>query len=235
VSDVAYRSLSDLTWEAIGIEKRIGDILVDIQASIDEIPENHTRTQSKFRRWLKELHCITTLMKQIRTGLSVDLERVFGHDFADDELLLVTMFQPSTRNLFLEIKTHYESITDREHDSKNLDDLISISDMAKTLALVGDAAISMAVLHHLWRPDVETVGHLTQRRSEIVSNENLARVCDRFQLYEHRIHFDPITPTKSETEHIKGTLIEAVYGIMYIRYGLERVRELVTLIIETLE
>ena len=106
--------------------------------------------------------------------------------------------------------------------------------MAKTLALVGDAAISMAVLHHLWKPDVETVGHLTQKRSEIVSNENLSQMCDKLQLFEYRIHFDPPTQTKSETEHIKGTLIEAVYGIMYIRYGLERVRELVTLIIETL-
>lgn len=231
---MTYRSLSDLTWESIGLEKRIKEIRSDILGAFDELPEGHTRAQGKFRRWLQELDCIVTAIEQIHTKLSPNLSRVFGHDFVDDELLLVTMFQPSTRNVFLEIKTHYEGISRGRYDDRVLYDLISISDMAKTLALVGDAAISMAVLHHLWRPDVETVGRLTQKRSEIVSNENLAQVCDKLQLFEYRIHFDPPTQTKSETEHIKGTLIEAVYGIMYIRYGLERVRELVTLIIETL-
>jgi ribonuclease-3 len=68
---------------------------------------------------------------------------------------------------------------------------------------------------------------MTQRRAEVVSNEHMARVCDKWGLYKHRIHFDPPTETKAEIEHNKGTLLEAIYGIIYVEHGFEKVKELI--------
>jgi len=95
------------------------------------------------------------------------------------------------------------------------------------LALLGDAAIDMAILHHIWKPRASDVGYLTERRSGLVSNEHLSKKCDEWRLYENRIHFDPPTPTKSEMEHIKGTLVEAFYGVIYIEMGFRKVLEMV--------
>ncbi len=67
------------------------------------------------------------------------------------------------------------------------------------------------------------MGHLTQEKSEIVSNEHMAEVCDRWGLYEHRIHLDSEVPSREEIEHDKGTLVEAIYGIIQMEYGFDRV------------
>jgi ribonuclease-3 len=149
-----------------------------------------------------------------------------GLHFEKTELLSIAMFQPSTRNLFLELETRFANENERLNPSI-LADLKSLSDMARVLALVGDAAISMAVLHHLWRPRVTDAGLLTQSRAELVSNEHLAWLCDEWGLYDYRIHFDPPSPTKSEISHTKGTLLEAVYGIVYIEEGLDEVKRLI--------
>ena len=135
------------------------------------------------------------------------------------------MFQPSTKNLFLEIKTQYKDSKDSPLKEEEFEHLVNLSEMAKVLALLGDAAISMGVVQHLWSPNVSDVGTLTQRRAEIVSNEHMARICDRLNLYKHRIHFDPGKPSEEEMEHDKGTLLEALYGIIQIEQGFRGVRE----------
>ncbi|MDF1540990.1 MAG: ribonuclease III domain-containing protein, partial [Candidatus Thorarchaeota archaeon] len=88
--------------------------------------------------------------------------------------------------------------------------------------------IDMAVLHLIWKPKASDVGTLTQDRANIVNNQHLSQKCDEWELYENRIHFDPATPSKSEMEHDKGTLVEALYGVLYVELGFSRVRELVT-------
>ncbi|MCK5390388.1 MAG: hypothetical protein KAJ36_07850, partial [Candidatus Thorarchaeota archaeon] len=55
------------------------------------------------------------------------------------------------------------------------------------------------------------------------SNEHMANLCDRWGLYKHRIHFDPETPSKGEILHDKGTLVEAIYGIVQMEHGFKQV------------
>ena len=150
------------------------------------------------------------------------MEKILGLRIHNKEFFLTAMFQPSTKNLFLEIAAEYQregapiSTYDLEH-------LVSLSEAAKVIALLGDAAVSMAVLYHIWQPNVVDVGKLTQSKANIVSNENMAGLCDKWGLYKHRIHFDPAVPSKSEIDHDKGTLVEAVYGIIQMEYGFEKV------------
>jgi ribonuclease-3 len=143
----------------------------------------------------------------------------------DKELLQVAMFQPSTKNLFLELATQYADDPKDPVGPKGYDALISLSDLAEALALIGDAAISMAVVHHLWTPKAADVGTLTQRRAEIVSNEHMASICDKWALYEHRIHFDPGTSSDDEIQHDKGTLLEAIFGIILMEHGFDQVMD----------
>ncbi|RDE12593.1 MAG: hypothetical protein C4K47_07600 [Candidatus Thorarchaeota archaeon] len=221
------RTGTELHWEHVGIEDKLGLLLAGVNSSAADIPRQNTRLLARLERWRQQLETIISALAQIRNVLVPRLSSIVGLHFEETELLSIAMFQPSTRNLFLELETHFAN--ERSFpDSDLFVNLKSLSDMAKVLALVGDAAISMAVLHHLWRPKVADAGLLTQSRAELVSNEHLAWLCDLWGLYDYRIHFDPPSPTKSEISHTKGTLLEAVYGIVYIEQGLDEVRRLIS-------
>ncbi|NHI83070.1 MAG: hypothetical protein EAX81_02025 [Candidatus Thorarchaeota archaeon] len=225
------RGKNKLEWKPIDLERRL-KLLVDAVNQIERTtPKQNTRLLKKTRRWSKQLNMILDSISNIRTALGPILENAFGMSMKDDELLQVAMFQPSTKNLFLELETHFRNEDVSPVKDDDFTDLIALGEMSQVLALVGDAAISMAVLHQLWKSRAADVGMLTQHRANVVSNQHLAEVCDRWQLYDYRIHFDPAGPSLSEMEHDKGTLLEAIYGIVYIHHGLDKVRDLVTHIV----
>jgi len=216
-----------LAWSPVGIDGKLHALLDTVRTTKARTPRNNTRLLGKIDRWILGLDSIASSLSKIHESLAPRLEGALGLPIAGNELLSVAMFQPSTRNLFLEIEIHYRGTADESVKPEAFTDLASLSDMAKVFALVGDAAISMAVLHHLWRPTLSNAGLLTQRRAELVSNEHLAWLCDQWGLYEHRIHFDPPSSARSEMDHIKGTLLESVYGIIYVEFGLNEVKKLI--------
>jgi len=170
---------------------------------------------------------IQTGLEKVRRDLVPKLEQILDLEIVDDELIQVAMFQPSTKNIFMELGTQYLGSHADPLGEEGFAMMINLSEMAQVLALVGDAVISSAVIQHLWEKHLGDAGKITQRKAEIVSNENMARLCDKWGLYEYRIHFDPDKPSKSEIEHDKGTLIEAVYGIVYIEKEYKRIVEIV--------
>ncbi len=214
-------SVGDLNLEQVHIEKKIASLLTEVERTKENVPSQNTRLLGKTKRWVAQLNSIMSLVDRVKDSLRPKLEKVLGVSLHKNELLLVAMFQPSTKNLFLEMIDEFPS------KQEELKHLVALSEMAEALALVGDAAISLAALHHVWQPKSVDVGVLTQKRSDIVNNEHMAKLCDDWGLYEHRIHFDPHTVSKSEMEHDKGTLLEAIYGIVYIEHGLDKIKELI--------
>jgi ribonuclease-3 len=186
----------------------------------------------KTQKWSQQLSEVLDSLVQIRTELKPRLEKALSVAINDRELLQVAMFQPSTKNLFSELEVQFSMDKRSPLGKGDYEVLASLSEIAQSLALVGDAAISIAVLHHIWQPKAMDVGTLTQRRADIVSNEHLAKVCDSWGLYEQRIHFDPATPSKLEMNHDKGTLVEAICGIVYIEHGFSKIKELISVLAE---
>ncbi len=210
-----------LTWKQIDIEGKLDTLLRTIIKTKHETPENKTRLLGKVDRWKEQIQEINDKIKYIKKTLAPRLERDLSLKIKNKEALVTVLFQPSTKNLFLEIEAEYRGNGNPFTDD-SFNDLVSLSEIAKRFALLGDAAISMAVIYHLWRMDKD-VGKLTQDKSSIVSNEHMADLCDKWGLYKHRIHFDPETPSKSEIQHDKGTLVEAIYGIVLMEYGFDYV------------
>lgn len=217
----------ELSWEPIGLEDTMRELGVVVQKIQSTTPSNSTRMLRKTQKWRQQLSEVIDSLTQIRTKLKPRLEKELGVQITDDELLQVAMFQPSTKNLFSEMEVQLSMDRISPLEKEDYEVLLSLSEIAQSLALVGDAAISIAVLHHIWRPKAMDVGSLTQRRADIVNNEHLAKVCDSWGLYEQRIHFDPASPSKSEMDHDKGTLVEAIYGIVYIEHGFKMVKALI--------
>ena len=222
-------SLGDsvLEWHQIDLSKHLGEIRIAISEELGTISPNKTRTIDKLNRWLRDLEYIAETIQHVEESLVPKLERFFSVELNTNGLFTVSLFQPSAKNLFSEIRTHFcDRRTDRI-DCEALLDLVSLSETSEMLALLGDAAIDMAVLHLIWKPKASDVGSLTQGRAELVSNEHLSKKCDEWGLYKNRIHFDPATPSKSEIEHDKGTLVEALYGVVYVERGFNKVLEMV--------
>ncbi len=225
--------ITTLSYNPIHIEDRLDLLSKTVETTRRETPENNTRLLTKIERWLLDIGSIQGSLKRVREDLVPELENILEIEFKVKELFQVAMFQPSTKNLFLELETQYRRSKNNPLDSEGFAEMANLGEMAKVLALVGDAVISSAVLQHLWEPHLGDAGKITLRKSEIVSNKHMARLCDEWGLYDYRIHFDPGTPSKSEMEHDKGTLLEAIYGIIYLEHEYKMVLKKVTHLINT--
>lgn len=222
-----------LSWKPIQLVNRMDTLAKTVQTTRSETPTSNTRLLNKLDRWFHDIKYIQDSLQRIEDEIIPMLQDVLKVKFQNDELVLVAMFQPSTKNLFLELKTQYRRRSDDPLGQDGFAEMINLSEMAMVLALVGDAVISSAVIQHLWEPHLGDAGKISQKKAEIVSNEHMAKLCDKWNLYEYRIHFDPGTPSKSEIEHDKGTLLEAIYGIIYIEHKYEKILKLVTHLINT--
>jgi dsRNA-specific ribonuclease len=226
-------SVPTISWIPIHIEEKL-DILIQAVHTIQgETAKNNTRLLAKLDKWLFELGSIQEGLKRVREKLVPYLEKTLETHFEHTELFQMAMFQPSTKNLFLELETQYHGCENPPLDFEGFAEMINLSEMAQVLALIGDAVVSSAVLQHLWKPRAADAGRITQRKADIVSNEHMAKLCDKWGLYNYRIHFDPDTPSKLEENHDKGTLVEAVYGIIYIEHEYRKVLKLVVHLINT--
>jgi dsRNA-specific ribonuclease len=208
-----------LVWKSVQIEKKLRTLLDTIERTGKETSEDKLRLHAKLERWKQQIEEMQEGLSYINKSLTPKLEKILSLKVKNRELIKVAMFQPSTKNLFLELETHYRNLGTSPLGNRSFADLIALSEVAQVIALIGDAAIDMGVLYKLWRPDPSDVGHLTQEKSRIVSNEHMAELCDRWGLYEHRIHFDIGTQSQAEIEHDKGTLVEAIFGIIQIEHG----------------
>jgi len=215
------KSKKKLTWQSVHIEDKLNTLSKTIERTKTQTPENQTRLLGKVDRWQEQIHEVNEGIKYIKKKLAPKLEKALDLKIRNKESLITALFQPSTKNLFLELEIQYRG-KNNPFDDNSFDDLVYISEIAKRFALLGDAAISMAVIYHLWQMR-DDVGKLTRNKSSIVSNEHMADLCDRWGLYKHRIHFDPEIPSQGEIEHDKGTLVEAVYGIIQIDHGFDNV------------
>jgi len=221
----AYESMSGkLDWEVPSVEKNLEVIERCVRDHFDRVPESHVAVRDKMDRWLDRFVSIRQGIAAIRHGVQPLIERDLGYPLENRELVVVAMFQPSTKNLFTEIETHFRSMGGCALPSDDLLLMAGLPEAAKTLAWIGDAAVNLGVLPLIWSPSISDVGVLTEKRKRYVRNTNLARLADRWKMYQYRIHFDTLEPG-AETAHIKGTLVESVFGIIYLQGGLSKVTE----------
>lgn len=218
-----------LRWKVVGVEDKIGLLLKSLREDLEGIPAENTRAIDKTNKWINDLVKIRNGINNVNSFLLPSLEKKFG-TIPEPDILLAALFQPSVRNIFSELKTYYKDINNPPISEDHLTDLEELGEVGKILALVGDAALALAVLPYIWESEIAKVGSLSEKRSEYVSNKHLGAICDKLGLYDARIHFDPKTPTKKEMDHIKGTLVESIFGILYLYGGLDAVYKAIPLL-----
>lgn len=215
INDVSYLKLK---WNIQGIFDDLSIIERELENRLNQ-PENNLRETRIIKNWIDYIRKINNKIQYIRKYKIVELEKNIGYRFTEPNLVILSFIQPSVKNVFQEINKS------KINFKINFEPYLKMDEAARVLALIGDAAISLALIQILWQPNISNVGELTIKRAEFASNENLARICDKWDLYDHRIHFDPSKYDTKDVKinHVKGTIVEALFGVIYIENGLDQV------------
>ncbi len=223
-----------LKWNAIGFEKKTQLLYKILQQEKDEIPEDHLSNHRKLQGFLDQLSHVLNKMIKIQNQLIPKLEEIFKLEFKTPELIMLSLCRPSIRNIYQDMEKHFNNQINNPFKIDEYKELASSGDAADVLALIGDAALDLSVVQTLWDSSLATVGRLTKKRAGIVANDNLAKVCDEWNLYEFRLNRlnDPSEKNaKPKTiQHEKGTLVEAIYGVIYLEFGFEELIRIIPLI-----
>lgn len=214
-----------LKWNAIGYERKTEILRYAITTDQKNLPPDHLKEYKKLQQFLDELNHLLDKMHKIQTILIPKLEKKFRVSFPTPELLLLALSRPSVRNIYIQVKKHFEKQSNHPFKLEEYDELASSGEAANVLALIGDSALDLAIIQVLWDSSLATVGELTTKRREIVSNEYLAKVCDQWDLDDFRISrlYEPTAKDAKEKtiEHEKATLVEAIFGVIYLEFGFQ--------------
>ncbi|HEY9247071.1 MAG TPA: ribonuclease III domain-containing protein [Candidatus Methanoperedens sp.] len=212
ICDSSYHKLK---WNVKGIFDNIPVIEKALDNWSNQLPD-HLREKKKITYWIGQIRKINETIYTIKKSKIAELERNINYTFAEPDLVVLSFVRPSMRNMFEELRVD----SSRLGLDVDFESYLKMDEAAKVLALIGDAAINLALVQILWQPNISNVGELTAKRSEYASNEHLSKMCDKWDLYGFRIHRDM---DQSENDHAKGTIIEALFGVVYVEAGLDQV------------
>ena len=223
-----------LKWNAIGLVKKTRILKDYIEREKDNIPIDHKKKRATLSGFLVELNHILEQMEKIKKIIIPKLENLFHLTFPTPEMVMFALARPSIRNIFEDLNTHFKDDTKRPLNEEALIELASSGDAAVVLALIGDAALDLAIVQILWNSSMSKTGELTTKRKKVVSNKNLAIHCEEWGLYScrmKRLQANPKEDPKTDTiEHVKGTLVESIMGVVYLEFGLKGLLRIVPFI-----
>ena len=223
-----------LKWNAIGLERKTVILYDKISQEKNEVPAAHLNKHKTLQGFLDELNHILETIKKIQNKLIHELEKIFRVEFKTPEMLMLALSRPSIRNIYEDLEKHFKTQLYNPLKPEEYKELASSGDAANVLALIGDSVIDLAVVQSLWDSSLATAGKLSVKRASIVSNENLAKICEKWNLFEYRLkRLHNPTEIKAEAEtivHEKATLVEAVYGVIYLEFGFEELSRVLPLI-----
>jgi dsRNA-specific ribonuclease len=211
--------VSELKVKTIDIEMNIQILLNDLKVRRKN-SALRKKTEEKFERWIQDLEKILRIISDIKTTVIPQIKGDLQEDISDKNLVLLAMMQPSTRKIFSEIKKQFPGAIGLKISQENLDFLERGYQAAQSLAWAGDTAIKYAILFDIWREEI-TSEELHNKRKSFEGNEQLAKRFDTLKLFEFRIHLDPDDRKTKSINEIKGRLIEAIFGAIFIEKGIE--------------
>jgi dsRNA-specific ribonuclease len=220
-----------LHWNAIGLESKTNKLINSLQIVLDQIPDSHSNKRAKIENFIEELEFITKQITKIKEKLIPSLEKEFHLNFKTPELVYISLCRPSIRNIFIDTKIFFSNRDDNPLSLNDYDDLAASGDASNVLALVGDSVLDLVVIQYFWDSSLSTAGKLSKRRATIVKNSNLAKACDEWKLYEYRLHrYNSGTEPESDSDtliHEKGTLIESLFGVIFIEFGFDELTRII--------
>jgi hypothetical protein len=214
--------------EAIEIESSIREIRDEI-VSRTKTSELKPTDRKKFEKWIYNLGGILDQISTIKMTVLPSIKKDLHYSLLNENLILIAMVRPSLKNTFSQISGHFENEPGFKKFQEKLTLLEKCPDTALSFAWAGDTAIKYAILMDIWKPGV-TPEELHNSRLALETNENFSKLCDRWKLFENRIHCDPQVAKEKTINEIKGSLMEAIFGVILIEKGIDDVEKALPLL-----
>ncbi|WP_321417165.1 ribonuclease III domain-containing protein [uncultured Methanomethylovorans sp.] len=220
-SKIICESDFKLRWNVQGLFDNFSVIRNELELQFASLPANNTRKQQNLVKWINQIKKIEDTVHYIKTNKIKEIEKNLDYKFIEPDFVVIAFFQPDSKNLFAELKSHY-SKTGKNFD---FEPYLNLDEAAKVLAWIGDSAINLATTHVIRQPYISKVGELAEKRAELVSNKHQANLCDEWNLFDLRLGFTTYLDMVNEDniKHAKATIIEALFGVIYIESGFDKV------------
>ena len=156
-----------LKWNAVGLVKKtklLKEYLEREKREKERQPAHQKGRTAPLSGYLIELEHILEQMEKIEKIVIPALEQLFHLTFPTPELIMLALATKSIRNIFEDLNKHFRSDTNRPLSKEELAELASSGDAAVVLALIGDAALDLAIVQTLWDPFLSKTGTLTKNR-----------------------------------------------------------------------
>jgi hypothetical protein len=187
------------------------------------------RTQKKFKDWTRDLDSVLLQINSIDKKFLDRIGSDLGSCSPDRNHLLIALIQPNMKKVFKEIRDDPRIDPECIPAGDDLDFLIGAHVITRSLAWAGDNVVNSIIFKNIWSPE-KTVQKLHEDRQKLEENKNLTGLCDRWELFEHRLHLDFVDRKIAGPDKIKGTLTEAVFGIIFLEQGVVNEQKALSLI-----
>ncbi len=196
--------------------------------------EKKERPNANINKFKNQVDYLINKLNDIKEKLKPNLENKLDLHFKNPELLILALCRPHIARAIISLRDHFKNIPFPTLTPEEYSKLSTTEKVSGNLALIGDAILDVGVIPHIWNTESDDPNILSKRRSDIVKNKNLAKICDKWELCKFRLNKlnDPAEKTMPEDDiiHEKGTLVEAILGVIYIEYGLEKIKKLIPLL-----
>jgi hypothetical protein len=187
--------------------------------------------EKKFNKWYSSLGEIVDGYFQFQETGKLAIEKSMSFNFCHSDILFPLFLRLNIKNIFNEIR---DSVNNGEIDGDELPRLKQLIEFGtiieqhrKGLALIGDGALDLALFNDHSSRIVEIrswASDLDKLRQKNLKNEKLAKIYDSLGLD------DLVVPKKTDKDNQditghdqKGTIIEAIFGLMYLESDLDTV------------
>ena len=135
-----------LKWNAVGLVKKTKLLKAYIEQEKSALPEDHTKKIGTLTGFLTELNHLLDQMEKIEKIVIPKLEEMFHLKFTTPEMIIFALTRPSVSNIFEQLNVHFKDDPNRPLTDKEMVELASSGHAAEVLALIGDAALDLAIV-----------------------------------------------------------------------------------------
>jgi dsRNA-specific ribonuclease len=212
----------------IEVEKTITSLVQELKR-IQNTTSMKKKTCKKFDNWIRQLETILRKISEIHKVVLPNIKSDLTYSFSNPNHVIIAMMCPSLKNTFNGIKKQFPKGIDPVISLESLDILENGPETAQTLAWIGDSTIKYEIFLDIYKAGISTE-ELHNKRKSYEEDENLALLCKKWNLFNYRIHLDPPDEKLKSIKKIKGTLTEAIFGVIFIEKGIDGIRDAIPLI-----
>lgn len=192
--------------------------------------KRRTRRLRRIKAWIREIDHLQSQIENVNRRIIPAIETDLGYTFKDTNPLIRILVDTTTKRLFLGILNTLPE-ADLPVPARDIFMLAKMPGDASALALIGDVTLRLRVVPGAIKGAFTSPGESDTRLDASALFESHLALCDHWKLFENAIGlgYRP-RPTGEERARERATLVQAVFGALYLEGGRDALEAAVPLL-----